>query len=177
MATSRSLADWSLTTSPFRRIVPVVTSSRPATIRSAVVLPQPDGPTRTTNSPSSTKRSSACTASTPFAKTLVTCSSDRVAIAGSLPLPRRGHPNPHRAFVPVRPREIRDGQQLRRRCRRRRGQFSEVAILDLTPAVELADDAKQRDARKSSQLLERPAVDRVGRRVDGDVRQIGAGLE
>ena len=34
------------------RIVPSLMSSSPATIRSAVVLPQPDGPTRTTNSPS-----------------------------------------------------------------------------------------------------------------------------
>jgi hypothetical protein len=70
-------------TLPFRRIVPDVTASRPATIRSAVVLQQPDGPTRTTNSPSSTKRSSCRTASTPFPNTLVTCSSDRVAMLAS----------------------------------------------------------------------------------------------
>ena len=38
------------------RISPRV-SSRPATIRSAVVLPHPDGPTRTMNSPSATSRS------------------------------------------------------------------------------------------------------------------------
>ena len=37
--------------------LPSVMSSSPATIRSAVVLPQPDGPTRTTNSPSATSRS------------------------------------------------------------------------------------------------------------------------
>jgi hypothetical protein len=36
------------------RIVPSLMSSSPAIIRSAVVLPQPDGPTRTRNSPSAT---------------------------------------------------------------------------------------------------------------------------
>ena len=35
------------------RITPSVTSSSPATILSAVVLPHPEGPTRTMNSPSS----------------------------------------------------------------------------------------------------------------------------
>ena len=46
---------------------PPVISSRPAIIRSAVVLPQPDGPTKTTNSPSSTSRSSSWTARVPSA--------------------------------------------------------------------------------------------------------------
>ena len=46
--------DRSFTTLSSSRIVPAVISSSPATIRSAVVFPQPDGPTRTTNSPSST---------------------------------------------------------------------------------------------------------------------------
>src|SRR5262245_27271684 len=41
---------------------PESTSSSPASMRSAVVLPEPDGPTRTMNSPSSTWRSSASTA-------------------------------------------------------------------------------------------------------------------
>ena len=44
------------------KIAPASTSSRPASMRSAVVLPEPDGPTRTMNSPSSTWRSSASTA-------------------------------------------------------------------------------------------------------------------
>ena len=39
------------------RIRPSSTGSRPASIRSVVVLPQPDGPTRTRNSPSATSRS------------------------------------------------------------------------------------------------------------------------
>ena len=37
---------------PSSRISPVLGVSRPPTIRMTVVLPQPDGPTNTTNSPS-----------------------------------------------------------------------------------------------------------------------------
>ena len=48
------------------RSVPVVMSSSPATIRSVVVLPQPDGPTRTMNSPSATSMSMSLTAWKPF---------------------------------------------------------------------------------------------------------------
>src|SRR5215831_10082242 len=174
MATSRSLAETSFTTLPSRRIVPAVTASRPATIRSAVVLPHPDGPTRTTNSPSSTKRSSECTASTPFAKTLVTCSSDRVAMAASSLLAPRRDPDPHPALAPVRPREIRDGEELRRRSGHRRRHLAQVEILALPPAVVRVDDAGQRHAGDSSQLLDRPAVDRPRSRVDGNAGQIGA---
>ena len=46
-------------------IVPSVISSSPAIIRSADVLPQPDGPTKTTSSPSSMSSSSSWTARVP----------------------------------------------------------------------------------------------------------------
>src|SRR5687768_747450 len=49
---SRSLDSMSLTTRPSIAIVPPVTSSSPASMRSKVDLPQPDGPTSTMNSPS-----------------------------------------------------------------------------------------------------------------------------
>ena len=49
---SRSFDSTSLTTLPSIAIVPPVISSRPASIRRSVDLPQPDGPTSTTNSPS-----------------------------------------------------------------------------------------------------------------------------
>src|SRR5947207_1302909 len=49
---SRSFESRSLTVLPSIAIVPAVISSRPASIRSSVDLPQPDGPTRTMNSPS-----------------------------------------------------------------------------------------------------------------------------
>ena len=57
MATLRSLGGRSLTALPPMRSVPEVMSSRPATMRRAVVLPEPDGPTSTISSPSATSRS------------------------------------------------------------------------------------------------------------------------
>src|SRR5580693_1311799 len=51
---------------------PDVMSSKPANIRSAVVLPQPDGPTRTMNSPSATCSDSSSTARMSSPKILVT---------------------------------------------------------------------------------------------------------
>src|SRR5665213_693214 len=53
---SRSRGDRSLTTRSPISISPLVTDSSPAIMRSAVVLPQPDGPTRQTNSPCATSR-------------------------------------------------------------------------------------------------------------------------
>ena len=47
---------------PSMRIDPSSISSSPASMRSAVVLPQPDGPTMTTNSPSLMASWSASTA-------------------------------------------------------------------------------------------------------------------
>ena len=52
---------------PSIRSSPEVMSSRPAIIRSAVDLPQPDGPTRIMNSPSLTSRFICLTASVPSA--------------------------------------------------------------------------------------------------------------
>ena len=52
MAMSRSLGGTLLTTREPMRISPPVMFSSPATMRSRVDLPQPDGPTRITNSPS-----------------------------------------------------------------------------------------------------------------------------
>ena len=49
---SRSLDSTSLTTLPSMAMVPPVISSSPASMRSSVDLPQPDGPTSTMNSPS-----------------------------------------------------------------------------------------------------------------------------
>ncbi len=57
MAMSRSLGGTSLTTRSPIAISPEVTVSSPAIIASSVDLPQPEGPTSTTNSPVSTSRS------------------------------------------------------------------------------------------------------------------------
>jgi hypothetical protein len=62
---SRSLGGRSLTTFPSIRTSPEVIVSRPAIIRSAVVFPHPDGPTKTTNSPLATSRSNSVTAFVP----------------------------------------------------------------------------------------------------------------
>src|SRR5262245_21402661 len=78
---SRSLGGRLFTTRPPIEIVPEVISSRPAIIRSAVDLPQPDGPTRTMNSPSLISRFSPSTAFTPPAYTLSTFSRPIFAIA------------------------------------------------------------------------------------------------
>ena len=69
---SRSFGATSLTTRSAIRIVPSVVSSSPATIRSAVDLPEPDGPTSTVKPPSATSRSSPSTARVPSGKTFET---------------------------------------------------------------------------------------------------------
>src|SRR5262249_2105085 len=50
MAMSRSFGGTSLTFSPSMRMSPAVASSSPAIMRKVVLLPQPEGPTSTTNS-------------------------------------------------------------------------------------------------------------------------------
>src|SRR6516162_986390 len=69
---SRSWGEMPFTTSPPMATAPAVGSSSPATIRRAVVFPQPDGPTRTMNSPSVMVQLSASTAVVPFGKIFVT---------------------------------------------------------------------------------------------------------
>src|SRR5262245_38150591 len=64
MAMSRSLGGRSLTTRSPMEISPAVISSRPATMRRVVNLPQPDGPTSTTNSLSRMWRLTSLTACT-----------------------------------------------------------------------------------------------------------------
>src|SRR5258708_40032799 len=69
---SRSLGGRSFTTCDPIEIVPDVTSSSPAIDRSAVDLPQPDGPTRTMNSPSAMSRLRSSIPFTPPGYSLVT---------------------------------------------------------------------------------------------------------
>src|SRR5689334_18061076 len=88
---SRSRGETPFTTFPPMAMAPEVGSSSPAIIRSAVVFPQPDGPTRTMNSPSAMVQVSASTAVVPFGKTFViswnetsaTVSTSRVRSRGS----------------------------------------------------------------------------------------------
>jgi hypothetical protein len=62
MAMSRSFEDTLTTSRPSMRTLPASIGSRPASIRSAVDFPDPDGPTRTTSSPSAIVRLSLSTA-------------------------------------------------------------------------------------------------------------------
>ncbi len=64
MAMPRSDGDRSLTTRSPMETWPVVASSSPAMVRNRVDLPQPDGPTKTTNSPSAISRSTPFSTST-----------------------------------------------------------------------------------------------------------------
>ena len=59
---SRSCGATSFITRSFRRISPMLGASRPASMRSVVVLPHPDGPIMARNSPSRISKSSSFTA-------------------------------------------------------------------------------------------------------------------
>src|SRR4051812_27424020 len=98
MAMSRSGGATSLTTSPPIRTSPEVARSRPAAIRRTVVFPDPDGPTRTRNSPSATIRSRSSTASVPPGNALRRPRNSSSAISASVP--SRDHvPVPQRALL------------------------------------------------------------------------------
>ena len=64
MAMSRSMGASSLTTWPSMEMSPELIASSPAIILSVVVLPQPEGPTNTTNSLSRICRLTSLTACT-----------------------------------------------------------------------------------------------------------------
>src|SRR5438876_1764810 len=80
MATLRSCGLSAFTTRSPMRTVPAVISSSPATIRSSVDLPEPDGPTTTTSSPSSIRMLQSAMARVPSGKILSTCSNSTLAI-------------------------------------------------------------------------------------------------
>src|SRR5690242_1527452 len=86
---SRSIGGRSLTTVPPISTWPEVIDSRPATMRRVVVLPQPDGPTSTTNSLSRISRLTSLTACT-SSKVLLRLRIRTCAIASSLD--RAGEP-------------------------------------------------------------------------------------
>jgi hypothetical protein len=65
MAMSRSAGSSRLTCLPSISRLPAVIVSSPAIMRSSVDLPQPDGPTITTSSPSATSSSTPRTATNP----------------------------------------------------------------------------------------------------------------
>src|SRR5690606_3783728 len=80
---SRSPGATSFTTRPPMRSVPALISSSPATMRNSVVLPQPDGPTSTSSSPSATSKLAPATATWPFGYCLRSLSSCTCATRSS----------------------------------------------------------------------------------------------
>src|SRR5437588_6658573 len=82
---SRSAGATPLTSSPPSRTSPAVARSRPAATRRTVVLPDPDGPTRTRNSPSATRRSRFSTATVPSSNVLRRPRNSSSAISASIP--------------------------------------------------------------------------------------------
>ena len=103
MAMSRSFGATLLTTRPPIAISPSVMFSSPAIMRSSVDLPQPDGPTRMTNSPSSISTLTPCRTSV-VPKRLRTLRMETVAMSSERSLVawpgRPGHPR----FIVVRRR-------------------------------------------------------------------------
>src|ERR1044071_2590855 len=79
MAMLRSMGGRSFTTSVPIRISPEVISSRPATMRSVVVLPHPEGPTSTMNSLSRISRLTSFTAWKPLSYFLFSARMETVA--------------------------------------------------------------------------------------------------
>src|SRR6185437_6907606 len=89
MATSRSFGGMSFTTRSPIRSSPAETDSRPAIMRSVVVLPHPEGPTSTRNSPSAMSRSMPWTATgtrPPSSYIFRTPCSDTLAMNSSAPM-------------------------------------------------------------------------------------------
>src|SRR3954469_79606 len=121
------------------RIAPPEISSRPAIMRSAVVLPQPDGPTKTTNSPSCTSRSRSDTARWPSAYVFVTLSKVMQAMDCSVFL----HCACGRVHDPPLEREEDDGHRDRQQHRGGELQWVAVPGAEL-PRRELRDALGQR---------------------------------
>src|SRR5882762_6168091 len=141
MAMSRSFGGTSFTTLPPMAISPSVMSSRPAIMRSVVVLPQPDGPTSTTNSLSAMSRSMPRTAGT-SSYSFTTFRRFTCAIALS-PFGRAGG---EAGDVVVHEESVDDE---RRHCaEQRRGH-------DLAPVEHVALDERADDSRRQHHLVDR----------------------
>src|SRR6516165_12770721 len=122
MATPRARGVMSLTISSLIRMSPDVCRSRPAMILKKVVLPQPDGPSSTKNSPSRTDRLTPSTAVTPpksFLISLVT-----TAATGLPPWLEEGTSQPA-----VRGRQVAVAWPNRDRC------FAQRAVLSTRRAL------------------------------------------
>src|SRR5262249_21067685 len=140
MAMSRSFGGTSLTRSPPIQISPEVASSSPAIMRRVVDLPQPEGPTSTTNSLSAMSRSMPRTAGV-FSKALTTWRSATSAMLLSL-----GGAGGEAGDVVVHEEGV--DEKRRRRAEQRPGH-------DLAPVVDIALHQRGDDAGREHQLVGR----------------------
>src|SRR6478672_587002 len=156
-------------------IDPAVTSSRPAIMRRSVDLPQPDGPTRTTNSPSSIASDTSFTARTPPAYSFDTCSR-------AIPATARWY-SPHRRKT--RPEPDRSGEMVLTSGRppHRLPQMDERPVtearnavgadLDLRSTAELVELMNREDAHVPGAVAE--AFDEIAVVVDEVVARLHRG--
>src|SRR4029453_11730865 len=188
MATSRWRGGRSVTSLSPMRIRPCVASSRPAMRRSSVVLPQPEAPTSTMNSPSSIVRLSSRTALKPFGKTLLTPSTT-IPDTGSPTIPLEDRSEKigidHRAADPYTRRNLNDAagthspESLDELITEAGG--AAETHYDLRPTVELvelmsANEGVSRAVRGARRAI-REAIAAVVERLAGDGRlvYVGAG--
>src|SRR5262249_27094023 len=143
MAMSRSFGGTSLTTSPSTAISPALISSSPAIIRSVVVLPQPEGPTSTTNSLSAMSSSMPHTASLSSHRVTSLRSEARAMARASLVL---GGAGGERGDVVGHEEGVDD---------QRRGGAEQRPGHDLTPVEHVALDQRRDDAGRQHQLVGR----------------------
>src|SRR4051812_6282994 len=147
---SRLFGVRSLTTRSPIRTTPPLMSSRPATIRSAVVLPQPDGPTNTMNSPSTMSRSSRSTAVVPSGNCFETFSNVTLAMVLLLHCSADETPDECALREDENDRHRHDGDQ---RCER------EFGLEDLERLASAADRRIER--RRRREQVPEPDRDRV----------------
>lgn len=106
MATSRSLVTTLFISRPPMRMMPLVGASRPATRRRIVDFPQPEGPSRTKNSPARASNVRSLTATTsPKDFDIPSISTDDASISGNGDAPPMGSGPPLVARLSV-PRSV-----------------------------------------------------------------------
>src|SRR3954466_4892074 len=154
---SRSLGGRSFTSRSPMWISPAVISSSPASIRSVVVLPQPDGPTRTMNSLSRMWRFTsltACTSSYFLFRSFM--STWAIAHSPSNRIPGVGCPGLFRASAlhgTGQPRDVVFDEE--RVHQRHRDRAQQGAGHQLSPEIDVAADQLGDDAHRHRLLLGR----------------------
>src|SRR6266545_1653985 len=165
MATSRSRGERSFTTRPSTLISPDVGSSRPARIRRAVVFPEPDGPTSTTNSPSPISNETSSSAST-WPNRFDTRSNSTTAISASTLHRARQHSLDEVALEEHVQHDDRQGHDDG--SRRQQAELGRVLALEERQAERRRSQALVRDHdQREEELVPRPHEHEDHHREDG----------